>query len=355
MLDIKFIRKNPDVVRADLVKRGDNEKQQWLEDLIAKDVEYRQLLSDMEKMRAERNVITRRISEAVKKKDDKAVTEAKKAAAELPAKIKAAEARVEEIQAKVKFYLMRLPNVLHDSVPVGKDDTENQVVRKWGVEKTAKEFGFEPKSHVDMLTALDVADLERAANVSGARAYYLKNDLVLLDMSIHRMALDMMIKKGFTPVLPPFMMRREPYEGVTDLADFENVMYKIENDDLYLIATSEHPIAAMHMNEILEEEKLPLKYAGISTCFRKEAGAQARTPRASSGSTSSTRWSSSCSASRKTPGSSTRSCSPTPKRCSRRWRSPTASSTSALETSASSRPRSTTWRHGCRSRRPTGK
>jgi len=276
MLDIKFIRKNPDAVRADLVKRGDKEKQQWLEDLIAKDVEYRQLLADMEKMRAERNVITRRISEAIKAKDDKAVAEAKKAAAELPAKIKAAEQKVEEIQAKVKFYLMRLPNVLHDSVPFGKDDTENQVVRTWGVAKTAKEFGFEPKSHVDMLTALDVADLERAANVAGARAYYLKNDLVLLDMSIHRMALDMMVKKGFTPILPPFMMRREPYEGVTDLADFENVMYKIENEDLYLIATSEHPIAAMHMNEILEEEKLPLKYAGISTCFRKEAGAHGK-------------------------------------------------------------------------------
>ena len=276
MLDIKFIRKNPDAVRADLVKRGDKEKQQWLEDLIQKDVEYRQLLADMEKMRAERNVITRKISEAVKKKDGKTIAEAKKAAAELPAKIKAAERKVEEIQAKVKFYLMRLPNVLHDSVPVGKDDTENQVVRKWGVEKTAKEFGFEPKSHVDMLTALDVADVERAANVSGARAYYLKNDLVLLDMSIHRMALDMMVEKGFTPILPPFMMRREPYEGVTDLADFENVMYKIEGEDMYLIATSEHPIAAMHMNEILEEEKLPLKYAGISTCFRKEAGAHGK-------------------------------------------------------------------------------
>jgi seryl-tRNA synthetase len=95
-------------------------------------------------------------------------------------------------------------------------------------------------------------------------------------MSIHRMAMDMMVKKGFTPILPPFMMRREPYEGVTDLADFENVMYKIGNEDLYLIATSEHPIAAMHMNEILEEERLPLKYAGISTCFRKEAGAHGK-------------------------------------------------------------------------------
>ena len=131
---------------------------------------------------------------------------------------------------------------------------------------------FEIRSHVDLLELLDLADIPRAAKISGARFYFLKNELVMLDLAMQRLALDMLIKKGYTPVYPPFMMRREPYEGVTDLADFEDVMYKIDDEDLYLIATSEHPMAAMHMGEVFEPTDLPLKLAGISTCFRKEAG-----------------------------------------------------------------------------------
>jgi seryl-tRNA synthetase len=122
------------------------------------------------------------------------------------------------------------------------------------------------------LETLDIGDIPRAAKVAGSRFYYLKNELVSIDVAMQQMALDMLIKKGYTPIYPPMMMRREPYEGVTDLADFEDVMYKIEGEDLYLIATSEHPMAAMYMNEIFEPTDLPLKLAGISTCFRKEAG-----------------------------------------------------------------------------------
>jgi seryl-tRNA synthetase len=273
MLEMKFIRNNADIVRADLQKRGDNEKLQWLEDLLEKDKEHRSLLAALERMRAERNTITKRIAEYLKAGKTDEAAEAKKIAAELPEKIKKAEQRVEELAAKINYYLMRIPNILHESVPVGKDETENVVVRTWG---EPKQFDFEPKSHVDLLSVLDCGDLERAANVAGARFYYLKNDFVLLDMAIMRMVMDMMVKKGYAPIMPPFMMKREPYEGVTDLADFENVMYKIENEDLYLIATSEHPIAAMHMNEILDENDLPLKYVGYSPCFRKEAGAHGK-------------------------------------------------------------------------------
>lgn len=273
MLDIKFIRTNPDVVRADLRKRGDAEKLEWLEDLLAKDREYRQLLMELEKMRAERNTITKKVAEAVKAGREAEAAEAKKIAAELPGRIKTAEQRVEELAARIRFYLMRIPNVLHESVPVGKDESENVVVRTWG---TPRKFGFEPRSHVDMLPMLDCGDIERAANIAGARFYFLKNDFVLLDMAIMRMAMDMMVKKGYSPILPPFMMRREPYEGVTDLADFGTMMYKIENEDLYLIATSEHPIAAMHMGEIIDEGLMPLKYVGYSPCFRKEAGAHGK-------------------------------------------------------------------------------
>jgi seryl-tRNA synthetase len=267
MLDIKLIRSNPDLVREDLAKRGDKEKQGWLEDLLQKDKEYRQLLVDLEKMKAERNQITKKIAELMKAKKD--ASNEKKAAAELPAKIKEAEVKVVELQEKVKFYLMRLPNLLHESVPVGKDDTENVTVKEWG---TKKKFDFTPKSHVDLIQELDLADIERATKISGARSYFLKNDLVILEQAVLNFALNHMIKKGFTPITVPHMMRHEPYEGVTDLADFELVMYKIEGEDLHMIATSEHPIAAMHMGEILPEEVLPLKYAGFSPCYRKEAG-----------------------------------------------------------------------------------
>jgi seryl-tRNA synthetase len=276
MLDIRFIRNNPDVVRADLKKRMDEEKLEWLEDLLQKDREYRQLLQEVEKLRSERNKITKEIADSMKRGEKQKAEELKKKAAEIPERIKEAEKRMEEIQEKVKFYLMRLPNILHESVPQGKDENDNVVVRTWGTPRKKEDYGFELKSHVDLLPILNGAELEKAAEVSGARFYYLKNDLVLLDMAIQRMVMDMMVKKGFTPVYPPFMLKRKPYEGVTDLGTFEEALYKIEGEDLYLISTSEHPIAAMHMNEIIEEERLPLKYVGVSACFRKEAGAHGK-------------------------------------------------------------------------------
>ena len=276
MLDIKFIRNNPEAVRADLKKRMDEEKLEWLEDLLQKDKEHRQLIQEVERLRSERNKITKEIADSMKKGEKQKAEELKKKAAEIPERIKEAEKRMEEIQEKVKFYLMRLPNILHESVPQGKDENDNVVVRTWGTPKKKEDYGFELKSHVDILPIINGAELEKAAEVSGARFYYLKNDLVLLDMSIQRMVMDIMMNKGFTPVYPPFMLKRKPYEGVTDLGTFEEALYKIEGEDLYLISTSEHPIAAMHMDEIIEEERLPLKYVGLSACFRKEAGAHGK-------------------------------------------------------------------------------
>ena len=276
MLDIKFIRNNPEAVRADLKKRMDEEKLEWLEDLLQKDKEHRQLIQEVERLRSERNKITKEIADSMKKGEKQKAEELKKKAAEIPERIKEAEKRMEEIQEKVKFYLMRLPNILHESVPQGKNENDNVVVRTWGTPKKKEDYGFELKSHVDLLPIINGAELEKAAEVSGARFYYLKNDLVLLDMSIQRMVMDIMVKKGFIPIYPPFMLKRKPYEGVTDLGTFEEALYKIEGEDLYLISTSEHPIAAMHMNEIIEEERLPLKYVGLSACFRKEAGAHGK-------------------------------------------------------------------------------
>ncbi len=269
MLDIKLIRKDPEIVKRDLEKRGDKEKQAWLADLIEKDKEYRELLVEVEKLRGRRNKVSIEIGEAKKSGRDPAALF--KEAKQLPEKIRETEEHMKAAKQKVDYYLMRLPNVLHGSVPMGKDDSDNKVVRELGKKLKLKN----PRDHVDLL-AMHGQDLERAAKISGSRFYFLTGDFVLLDLALQRLALDMLVKKKFVPILPPFMMRREPYEGVTDLADFEHVMYKVEGEDLYAIATSEHPLTAMHSDEILEPDMLPLRYAGISACFRKEAGAHGK-------------------------------------------------------------------------------
>jgi seryl-tRNA synthetase len=171
---------------------------------------------------------------------------------------------------------MQLPNLLHETVPYGKDENDNVEIRKWG--KTPK-FTFSVKGHIDLGLDLDIIDIERAGKIAGARFFYLKKEAVLLDNAIINFALEEMFKKGYVPIEPPYLMRRKPYEGVVALSDFEDVLYKIENEDLYLIATSEHPMAAMYMDEVIKAEDLPLKLAGLSTNFRKEAGAHGKDTR----------------------------------------------------------------------------
>jgi seryl-tRNA synthetase len=186
------------------------------------------------------------------------------------------EKKVNEWEENVHNYLMRLPNLLHESVPTGKDENDNVQVRTWG--KIPK-FGFPVKGHMDLGLTLDIIDIERAGKIAGARFFYLKREAVLLDMALMSFALEEMRRKGYTLIEPPCLMRRKPYEGVVSLSDFEDVLYKVENEDLYLIATSEHPMAAMFMDEVLKSEELPLKLAGMSTVFRKEAGAHGKDTR----------------------------------------------------------------------------
>ncbi len=171
---------------------------------------------------------------------------------------------------------MQLPNLLDESVPLGKDSNDNVQVKTWG---TAPKFNFPIKNHIDLALDLDQIDMERAGKISGARFFYLKNQVAQLDMALMSFAIEELTKKGYTPIIPPYLMKREAYEGVTALGDFADVLYKVENEDLYLIATSEHPMAAMYMNEVLKEQDMPLKLAGISTCFRKEAGAHGKDTR----------------------------------------------------------------------------
>lgn len=268
MLDINIIRENPELVRSNLQKRGDEEKVQLLERIIAQDEEWRALSEEGNRLRHERNVISKEVSR-LKTEGKNAQADIKKAS-EITEEISKIEVRRNQLESEIKEGMMRLPNLLHESVPVGADDSENVEIRRWG---EPRKKGFELSSHGKLMEDLELADFERARKVAGAGFLYMRGPLVLLDQALINFALDFLVKKGYEPIEPPFLLRTEPYQGVVDLEDFESVMYKIEKEDWYLIATSEHPIAAMFMGEIIDEDLLPLKYVGLSTNFRKEIGA----------------------------------------------------------------------------------
>ena len=268
MLDIRLIRENPEMIRKNLVKRRDPDKEKLLEDVIRWDRAWRKALAEGDGLKRRRNEITKEIAAA--KKAGKSTDKLRKEAAALPKKIEALDREIDDLAAKVRDGLMRLPNLLDESVPVGKDDTENVEVSRWG---TPRSFDYELRPHGELLEALKFADFERARKIAGAGFVYLMGDLVRLDQALLAFALAFMVKQGFTPVFPPFMMRRSAYEGVVDLGDFESVMYKVQGEDLYLIATSEHPIGAMYMDEVIDDRQLPLRFAGLATQFRREIGA----------------------------------------------------------------------------------
>ncbi len=270
MLELRFIRENPEMVKENLRKRNDPEKLKLVDKLLELDMKHRELMGHSQELRAKRNTVAEEINRL--KKEGKDVQEKIREAKEIPQKIREIEEEQEKLAKEIHGILYSIPNMLHDSVPLGQTEEDNVLHTKHG---KIPEFDFEPLSHVDLLER-GLADIDRAGKVSGARFYYLKNELVMLDYALQKFALDFLYKKKYSLIEPPFLMRREPYEGVTDLHDFEDVMYKVENDDLYLIATAEHPIAAMYMNEVLEEKELPLKFAGISPAFRKEAGAHGK-------------------------------------------------------------------------------
>ena len=267
MLELKFIVENPNIVKADLKKRGDNEKIKWVDEIVKLRKEDLELKREIDNLRRQRNEISERINKL--KKEGKDTTQLIKEASKLPKQIKELEQKYQKNEAKILYYRMRIPNILDESVPVGKDDTENVELWKWG---TPKKFDFELKPHGVLAEHLGIADFKRAAKVVGAGFVYLKKELALLDLALQRFAIDFLMKKGFTLVEPPFMLGRKAYEGVTSLEDFENVMYKIEGEDKYMIATAEHPLVSMFMNEVIDEEQLPIKLVGISPCFRKEIG-----------------------------------------------------------------------------------
>jgi seryl-tRNA synthetase len=245
-----------------------------LEELILTDKKWREDLTKLNDLRHERKLITMGI--ATLKKSGKDASSKLGEARGIDARITAVEKEVSQAEETSRSFLMRLPNLLHDSVPFGKDENDNVQTKTWG---KMQKFDFPIKNHTDISLALNLIDVERAGKVAGARFFYLKGQGALLDMALMSFAMEEMVKKDYVPIEPPYLMRREPYEGVTSLGDFADVLYKVESEDLYLIATSEHPMAAMFMNEVLKEDDLPIKLAGASPCFRKEAGVHGKDTR----------------------------------------------------------------------------
>jgi seryl-tRNA synthetase len=271
MLDIKLIREHPEIVRSNLEKRGDAAKLKMLDDLIRLDIEWRQLLTKVNELRQKRNLVTEEVAKLKKEGKDasKAVEEAKN----IPREIQKLEVEVEDRRERVNDLLLRLPNLLHESVPVGKDESANEIIKVVGKQP---KFDFSPKNHLELAENLGLIDAERAAKVAGHGFYYLKDSLVLLDYALLRYASDFLMHRRFTLVEPPFMMHKKAYMGATDLETFEDQLYKAEGEDLYLIATAEHPLAAIYMDEVIEKKNLPLRLVGVSTNFRKEVGAHGK-------------------------------------------------------------------------------
>lgn len=270
MLDLRFIRKNPEVVKNNLVRRN-SDKVPWVDDLLSYDSDWRKNVSEINTLRHERNQITDRI--ALFKREGKDVDANIREVEEISGSIMQLEEKVKESREKIDHILLRLPNIMHESVPFGLSEDDNVEIKRWG---RIRKFGFKPKDHIDIATNLGMMDLERAAKVSGARFYYLKDQLVELNYALIKFGLDMLSKRGFMLIQPPYLLRKKALQGAVSLSDFEDMIYKVEGEDLYLIATSEHSILALHMNEILNGDSLPLKYCGVSPCFRREAGTHGR-------------------------------------------------------------------------------
>lgn len=271
MLDIKLIRENPDTVRKNLEKRGNPEFQRQLDCLIQYDEEWRRLLTEANELRHKRREVTEKIARL--KKEGKDASKKVQQAKAIPAQIEKLEKMVEQRRQEVDAILYRLPNLLHESVPIGKDESANQIVRVCG---KPPEFDFPAKNHLEIAQSLDLIDSERAAKVAGHGFYYLKGTLALLDLAILRYAIGFLASRGYELVEPPSVLRRKAYLGATDLEFFEEQLYKIEGEELYMIATAEHPLAAYFMDEVIEQKNLPIKLLGFGTNFRKEVGAHGK-------------------------------------------------------------------------------
>ena len=262
-----MFRDNHEQIRADHDKRGISHEK--IDQVIHFDKLWLNLQHQTNQLRQQKNTAAKGISEAKKSGDEAKAQAILAQVATLGAEISQLEAKTQEALEQRDSIRMSIPNILHSEVPQGADESGNTVHSTYG-EKP--EFNFEPRTHNELIEMNKWVDLKRAAKIAGSRFFFLKGDLARLELALQTYAVDFIRKRGYTLVQPPVMMNRKAYEGVTDLGDFETVMYGIEPDKYYMIATSEHPLTSMYMDETIPEEQLPLKIVGVSPCFRREVG-----------------------------------------------------------------------------------
>ena len=268
MIDPKIIRSEPEKI-VDMLKNRNVEID--ISELLTVDKKRRESITELESYKMKRNRISQEISTKKSQGEDisKTLTEMKN----ISTKIEELQDNVKVSQDDYNNRLESIPNLIHDSVPIGKDEKENKEIENWqpetGLNKNSRD-------HIELSEKNNLVDLERASKISGSRFYFLKNSLVRMNYALIAFALDYINKKGYAMLQPPYLMNRKPMSGAVILSDFEEVIYKIEDQDLYLIGTSEHALAAMHSEEIFSKEDLPRKYVSVSPCFRKEAGSHGR-------------------------------------------------------------------------------
>lgn len=270
MLDIKFVRNNPDVVKENIKKKFQDEKLPLVDEVLELDKENRNIKQEVEGLRAERNKISKQIGACMAQGKKEEAEEYKKQVAANADRVEELSAREKEVEEKILKIMMTIPNIIDPSVPIGKDDSQNVEIEKFGEPKVPD---FEIPYHADIMKSFDGLDLDAAGRVAGNGFYYLKGDIARLHSAVLAYARDFMINRGFTYYIPPFMIRSSVVTGVMSFAEMDAMMYKIEGEDLYLIGTSEHSMIGKFIDQVLDEEELPQTLTSYSPCFRKEKGA----------------------------------------------------------------------------------
>ena len=270
MIDINLIRTNPDLVRENIKKKFQDAKLPLVDEVISLDKQNREAIQRADYLRSQRNKISKMIGGLMAKGQKEEAEAAKQQVKDMQDELAALEVKEEELAAEIKQRMMVIPNIIDESVPIGKDDSENVENERFG-EPVVPDF--EVPYHVDIMEKLDGIDLDAARRTSGNGFYYLKGDIARLHSAILSYARDFMIDRGFTYYIPPFMIRSSVVNGVMSFAEMENMMYKIEGEDLYLIGTSEHSMIGKFIDTILDEDELPQTLTSYSPCFRKEVGA----------------------------------------------------------------------------------
>jgi len=273
MLDIKLIREEPEFVIKNLEKRKKPDYIKMLNDLITKDEAWRNIKIDVDALRQKRNQLTNSIKLLKKEGKKDQISQVLDEAKQIPDKIKNLEKKQLQIESERNSLLLTLPNLLHETVPYGEDDSGNMVEKTGGSKPS---FSFTPRSHIDIVEGIEGADIERAAKTSGARFYFLMDELVQLEFAIIQHAIKLLTKRGYHLVVPPTLVKGNIMEGGGFLPTYRDDVYKIEDEDLFLVGTSEAPLVGMHADEILYQDDFPIRYAGFSTCFRTEAGAHGK-------------------------------------------------------------------------------